>query len=155
MGISILFWLYYIESICIILRMSTYKIKYKSNNNVVYSCKYHAIWCPKYRRSVLTNGIDTRLEEIIHSVCNELMAEVLQLEVMPDHVHLLVEVDPQFGIHRLIRRIKGRSSRLLREEFPVLRSRLPSLWTNSYFVSTVGGAPLEVIKQYIEQQKRV
>jgi putative transposase len=74
---------------------------------------------------------------------------------MPDHVHLLVEVDPQFGIHRLIRRIKGRSSRLLREEFPVLRSWLPSLWTHSYFVSTVGGAPLEIIKQYIEQQKRV
>jgi putative transposase len=74
---------------------------------------------------------------------------------MPDHVHLLVEVDPQFGIHKLVRRIKGRSSRLLRQEFPVLRSRLPSLWTNSYFVSTVGGAPLEVIKQYIEQQKRV
>jgi len=135
--------------------MSKYSIKYKSHNNVVYSCKYHVVGCPKYRRSVLVNGIDTRLKEIIHTVCNELTAEILQLEVMPDHVHLLVEVDPQFGIHRLIRRIKGRSSRLLREEFPVLRSRLPSLWTHSYFVSTVGGAPLEVIKQYIEQQKRV
>ena len=135
--------------------MSKYSIQYKSNNNVIYSCKYYVIWCPKYRRSVLANGIDTRLEEIIHTVCNELIAEILQLEVMPDHVHLLVEVDPQFGIHRLIRRIKGRSSRLLREEFPVLRSWLPSLWTHSYFVSTVGGAPLEIIKPYIEQQKRV
>jgi putative transposase len=104
---------------------------------------------------VLENGIDTRLEEIIQAVCDELAAEILQLEVMPDHVHLLVEVAPQFGIHKLVRRIKGRSSRLLRQEFPVLRSRLPSLWTNSYFVSTVGGAPLEVIKQYIEQQKQV
>lgn len=135
--------------------MSTYSIEYKSNNNVVYSCKYHVIWCPKYRRSVLADGIDTRLEEIIHAVCNELTAEVIELEVMPDHVHLLVEVDPQFGIHKLIRRIKGRSSRLLRQEFPALRSRLPSLWTHSYFVSTVGGAPLDVIKPYIEQQKRV
>ena len=135
--------------------MSTYSIEYKSNNNVVYSCKYHVIWCPKYRRSVLADGIDTRLEEIIHAVCNELTVEVIELEVMPDHVHLLVEVDPQFGIHKLIRRIKGRSSRLLRQEFPALRSRLPSLWTHSYFVSTVGGAPLEVIKPYIEQQKRV
>jgi len=135
--------------------MSKYTIDYKSNNNVVYSCKYHVIWCPKYRRPVLENGVDTRLAEIIQEVCTELSAEILQLEVMPDHVHLLVEVDPQFGIHKLIRRIKGRSSRLLRQEFPALRSRLPSLWTNSYFVSTVGGAPLEVIKQYIEQQKQV
>jgi len=74
---------------------------------------------------------------------------------MPDHVHLLVEVDPQFGIHKLIKLVKGRSSRLLRQEFPALRKRLPTLWTNSYFVSTVGGAPLAVIKQYIENQKNV
>lgn len=74
---------------------------------------------------------------------------------MPDHVHLLVEVDPQFGIHRLIKLMKGRSSSLIREEFKWIKSRLPTLWTNSYFVSTIGGAPLEVIKQYIEQQKHV
>lgn len=72
---------------------------------------------------------------------------------MSDHVHLLVSIDPQYGVHRLIRRIKGRSSRVLREEFPSLRSRLPSLWTHSYFVATVGGAPLEVIKRYVENQK--
>jgi len=77
------------------------------------------------------------------------------MEIMPDHVHLLVEVDPQFGIHRLIKTIKGRTSRVLRLEFKQLKSRLPTLWTNSYFVSTVGGAPLEIIKQYIENQKQV
>jgi putative transposase len=134
--------------------MSAYKIPYKSNKNVVYSCKYHVIWCPKYRRSVLVNGVDTRLKEIIQQVCTECAAEIFTLAVMPDHVHLLVEVDPQYGIHRLVRSLKGRSSRLLRQEFPHLRSRLPTLWTNSYFVSTVGGAPLEILKQYIEQQKR-
>lgn len=74
---------------------------------------------------------------------------------MSDHVHLLVECYPQFGIYRLVRLIKGRSSRLLRREFPVLKRKLPTLWTNSYFVSTVGGAPLAVIKQYIEDQKYV
>jgi putative transposase len=74
---------------------------------------------------------------------------------MPEHVHLLVEVDPQYGIHRLVCAIKGRSSRLLRQEYPWLKSRLPTLWTNSYFVATVGGASLEVMKQYIENQKRV
>jgi putative transposase len=80
---------------------------------------------------------------------------MIELEVMPDHVHLLVEVDPQFGIHRLVKTIKGRTSRVLRLEFKQLKSRLPTLWTNSYFVSTVGGAPLEIIKQYIENQKQV
>jgi putative transposase len=98
-------------------------------------------------------GVDIRLKEIIHQTVTELQAEVIELEVMPDHVHILCEVDPQFGIHRLTKRLKGRSSRLLRQEFPWLKSRLPTLWTNSYFVATVGGAPLEVIKQYIEQQK--
>ena len=125
----------------------------QSNNNVVYSCKYHVVWCPKYRRKVLVDGIDERLQAIIRSVVAERDAAVIEMEVMPDHVHLLVEVDPQFGIHRLVRLLKGRSSRLLRQEFPRLRSRLPTLWTNSYFLATVGGAPLAVIKQYIENHK--
>jgi putative transposase len=135
--------------------MLAYTIHYKASNNVVYSCKYHVVWCPKYRRPVLVTGVDARLKEIIQSVCTESHAEILELAVMPEHVHLLVEVDPQYGIHRLVRAIKGRSSRLLRQEYPWLRSRLPTLWTNAYFVSTVGGAPLEVITQYIENQKRV
>ncbi len=132
-----------------------HSIKYKSNNNVVYSCKYHVIWCPKYRRSVLINSVDQRLKEIIKEVAKEKSSELIELEVMPDHVHLLIEVDPQYGIHRVIKTMKGRSSRYLREEFPWLKSRLPTLWTNSYFVSTVGGAPLAVIKQYIENQKDI
>lgn len=128
---------------------------FKTNSNVVYSWKYHGIWCPKYRRKVLVNGVDRRLKEIIHQTAQEFRPTVIELEVMPDHVHLLCEVDPQFGIHRLVRDLKGRSSRLLRQEFPWLRSRLPTLWTHSYFVATVGGAPLVVIKQYIENQKGV
>lgn len=133
--------------------MNDYTIKYKSNANVIYSCKYHVVWCPKYRKSVLVDGADVRLKEVIQSVAKECQSEILELEVMPDHVHLLVEVDPQFGIHRLIKLMKGRSSRLLRSEFAWIKSRLPTLWTNSYFVSTIGGAPLDVVKQYIEQQK--
>jgi putative transposase len=135
-------------------RMST-KRAYKSNRNVYYSCKYHVVWCPKYRRKVLVDGVALQLATIIGEVCQEHQAEVLSLDIQPDHVHLLVEVDPQFGIHRLVRLMKGRSSRLLRQEFPKLKTRMPTLWTNSYFVSTVGGAPLAVIKQYIEHQKHV
>ena len=74
---------------------------------------------------------------------------------MPDHVHLLVDCDPQYGINRLVRLIKGRTSRYLRSEFPSLKRRLPTLWTNSYFVATVGGAPLSIVKQYVQNQRNV
>jgi putative transposase len=129
--------------------------KYKHNNNITYSCKYHVVWCPKYRRKVLIDGVDTRLKAILLEVARELNSEILEMEVMPDHVHLLIDCDPQFGIAKIVRYMKGRSSRFLRQEFPWLKSRLPTLWTNSYFVSTVGGAPVAVIKQYIENQKNV
>jgi putative transposase len=130
-------------------------MEYKSNHNVVYSCKYHVVWCPKYRRSVLTDGVDERLREPIRETCDSMHTDLLEMEVMPDHVHLLIEVDPQYGVHKAVKRLKGYSSRVLREEFPWLKSRIPSLWTNSYYVSTVGGAPLSGIKQYIENQKYV
>lgn len=129
--------------------------EFKSSHKVLYSCKYHVIWCPKYRRKVLINGVDVRLKELLQEVANEFSAEIFEMRVAEDHVHLSVEVDPHLGIAKLIRAMKARSSRLLRQEFPWLRSRLPTLWTNSYFVATVGGAPLEVIKQYIEDQKHV
>ncbi len=129
------------------------KQQYKSNRNVVYSCKYHIVFCPKYRRKVLDDAISVRLKEIIHGVASDTESEVIELEVMPDHVHLLCEVDPQFGIAKFVRLVKGRSSHVLRTEFPSLKRRLPTLWTNSWFCSTVGGAPLAIVKQYIENQK--
>jgi putative transposase len=135
--------------------VSKYSVQYKSNLNVVYSCKYHVVWTPKYRRPVLVNAVALRLEAIIQEAGAEIKSEILALEVMPDHVHLLIEVDPQFGIHRAVKLIKGRSSRFLRMEFPHLASRLPTLWTHSYFVSTSGGAPLSIIKRYVENQKGV
>ena len=128
-------------------------MKYKSNHNVVYSCKYHIVWCPKYRRKVLVDTVAVRLKGLISSMSQEFQVELIDLEVMPDHVHLLVDVDPQFGVHNFIKRIKGRTSRILRQEFPHLTTKLPTLWTNSYFVSTVGGAPLAIVKKYIESQK--
>jgi putative transposase len=119
---------------------------------MVFSSKYHLVWCPKYRRRVLVGPVRERLVQLIRTTAAELGADVLELEVMPDHVHLLLEVDPQLGVATVVRRLKGRSSRVLRLEFPQLR-RLPALWTNSTFVSTVGGAPLAVVKRYIENQK--
>ena len=128
-------------------------MEYKSNHNVVYSCKYHVVFCPKYRRKVLVDGVDIRLKELIKEICQELHVDLIEMEMMPDHVHLLLEVDPQFGIHKAVKTIKGRTSRILRQEYHWLTTKIPTLWTNSYFVSTVGGAPLAAIKQYIENQK--
>lgn len=126
---------------------------YKSNNNVVYSCKYHVVWCPKYRRKVLIEQVEARLKELIKKSCFEIEVDIIEMEIMPDHVHLLLEVDPQYGIHKAVKHIKGVTSFHLRKEFKHLTTKLPTLWTNSYFVSTIGGAPLEAVKKYIESQK--
>lgn len=128
-------------------------ISYKSNNNISYSCKYHIVWCPKYRRKILKGDLEIRLKQIVKEVCDEFKSELIEVECDGDHIHLLLEVDPQFGVHKLIKKIKGRSSNILRKEFPFLKRTLPTLWTNSYFVSTVGGAPLEIVKQYVANQK--
>ena len=101
----------------------------------------------------LVNGVDIRLKELIYSICSELNIEVIELELMPDPVHLLVDVDPQFGVHKAIKNTKGKTSHTLRKEYPWLKTRIPTLWTNSDFISTVGGSPSSIIKQYIENQK--
>lgn len=120
--------LLYTGVVCI-LAMSN---QFKSNNNILYACQYHIVWCPKYRRKVLINGVDTRLKEILIEVAQEKKCGIIELEVMPDRVHLLVSIDPQFGVQQVVKIMKGRSSRYLRQEFPWLKSRLPTLWTNSY-----------------------
>lgn len=107
-------------------------MKYKSNHNGVYSCKYHVVLCPKYRRSVLVNGVDVRLKEFIKETCDQLNVEIIEMEIMPDHVHLLMEADPQYGVHKAVKQMKGYSSRILRKGYPWLKSRLLSLWTNSF-----------------------
>ncbi len=134
--------------------MAQYTISYKLHNNITYSCTYHVVWCVKSCRAVLVNGVEVRLEAIIRDVCTATRADLLTLDIMPGYVQLLVEVDPQYGIHRLVREMKGRSSHFLRREYPSIKSRLSTLWTSAYFVSTVGGAPPEVVQQYIETQKR-
>lgn len=142
----------------------------RQNGNIVYRCNYHVVWCPKWRRPVITSDdpslnnppidgdpgpVDTRLKEIIHELADETGSIIQELEVMPDHVHMLVSVDPQYGVGKFTRMCKGRSSRALRQEFPSLKRRIPTLWTNSYFVATVGGAPLEIVKQYVANQRNV
>lgn len=125
----------------------------ESNQNVTFDCKYHVVFCPKYRRKVLVEPIESHMKKLLVQKATEIHTEIVEMEIMPDHVHLLIKCDPQYGIHRVVKHLKGYTSRVLRDEFKQLNSRLPSLWTNSYFVATAGTVQLDVIKKYIEEQK--
>jgi Transposase and inactivated derivatives len=99
--------------------------------------------------------IDGRLKELILEKQSDYGYKVLEMEVMPDHVHLLIDVNPKKGVYYIVNRIKGYTSHVLREEFPELKRKLPTLWTHSKFISSVGAVTLEVVKRYIEEQKGV
>ncbi len=122
---------------------------------MVYSCKYHVIFCPKYRRGVLVDGIDCRLKEIFLETASGHGFEILEMEVMPDHVHLLIDCNPRYGIMQCITDLKRESVYKIRREFPAIKSRLPNLWTRSCFVASVGAVSPEAVKKYIEEQKYV
>jgi putative transposase len=126
---------------------------FRSDHNVVWDCTYHVVFCPKYRRPVLREPIAVRLKETFRQVADETRSDLVELAVMPDHVHLLCRVDPHLGVAKVVRLVTGRSSRLLRHEFPELRRRLATLWTNAWFAATVGGAPRADIKRYVGEQK--
>jgi putative transposase len=101
----------------------------------------------------LIGDVEKRLKEIIYEVANEQNVEIIEMQTDRDHIHILADIDPQFGVMNFVTKCKGRSSRILREEFHHLKTKLPTLWTNSTFIATVGGAPLEIIKQYVENQQ--
>ena len=127
--------------------------RYAKNAGAVFSLKYPAVWCPKYRRPVLTNPVDVRLRELISEVAERREMTVHALEIMPDHVHLFVETDPRWAPAEVVGKFKAVSSRVLRQEFPALRSRLPTLWSRSYYIATVGTVSEAEIRRYIEAQK--
>ena len=103
----------------------------------------------------LVDGVDVRLKEILLEKAAELDVKILSMEIMPDHVHLFISFDPRLMLHKIIKILKGSSSRILREEFPSLKSRLPSLWTRSYFSCSVGHIGEAAVRRYIEEQKNV
>ena len=129
------------------------KDRWVNSNTSVYNLGYHIIWCPKYRRKVLINEIENKLKEIIITKCNELDCYVHDLNIMPDHVHLFVKTKPTIAPHFLIQQIKGISSRILRNEFKELKRKMPSMWTRSYFIESVGHISQETIEKYIQEQK--
>lgn len=128
---------------------------YHTDHSIVYSCQYHVIFCPKYRRPVLGEAVAARLKELLLAKQGEYGYTVMEMDVMPDHVHLLLDVDPRVGVVVVIAKIKGYTSHMLRTEYPWLKRRLPTLWTRSKFISSVGAVTLDTVQQYITSQKGV
>ena len=137
-----------------IFQMTTEK-RYTYNSHSVFNIGYHIIWCPKYRRKVLINGVDIRLKEILVKRAAAIGVSIEKMEIMPDHVHLFVKAVPTLAVHFIVNQLKGYSSYILREEFPWLKSRIPTLWTRSYYCETIGHISENTIIRYIEDQKKV
>lgn len=127
--------------------------RYSRNTGAVYSLQYHIVWCPKYRRKVIVGEIEHALKSLLLQKAEELELEIKAMEIMPDHVHLFVSSDPTDAPQRIVAQLKGYTSRMLREQFPYLKSRLPTMWSRSYFITSVGEVSAETIKRYIEAQK--
>lgn len=124
---------------------------YTKHNKVTFLTQYHIIWCPKYRRNILSGKIKDRLNEIIVNVCQELGATIKAFEIMPNHIHIFVSYTYKEPINKLIKKMKGVSSNLLRKEFPELK-KMPTLWSRSFFVASIGNVSEETIKKYIDEQ---
>ena len=126
---------------------------YSSSETSVHFMGYHFVWCPKYRRKVLDGNIAKRARQLIRKKAEDLDCKVISLEVMPDHIHLFIEGNPTLTPNKIIGDIKGYTSHELRKEFEELRTRLPTLWSRSYFVSTHGHISDKTIEKYIAEQK--
>ena len=129
------------------------KDRYSVSKTCVYNLGYHLIWCTKYRRKVISPKIELRLKELIRKKAEEIEVEIVEMETMPNHIHIFIKSKPTYSPHFIVQQFKGYSSRILREEFAELRSRLPSLWTRSYFCESVGCISADTIIRYIENQK--
>ena len=125
---------------------------YRTTETTVYCCRCHIVFCPRYRKKVLTPQIAKRMKETIEGMGGDNNFRIIEMEVMPDHVHMLLDIDPAIGICKAVSRIKGKTSHVLRREYPELSRKLPTLWTRSKFIATVGSVSLDVVKAYIENQ---
>lgn len=127
--------------------------RWKSSKSCIYNLGYHLIWCPKYRRKVLVGDLEARLKELLLEKARAIKIQILNLEVMPDHLHIFVKSTPVHSPHHIVQQLKGYTSRILRQEYPKLKSRLPTLWTRSYYIESVGHISEKAVKKYIDEQK--
>lgn len=127
--------------------------RWKTSKTAVFNLSYHMIWCPKYRRPVLIEEIATRLSQLLIKKSADLELEIVEMNILPEHVHIFVKAKPIHSPQYLVGQLKGYSSRILRQEFPKLRSRLPTLWTRSYYIDSAGRLNEYTIKKYVQNQK--
>lgn len=128
-------------------------MNYKRTRHAAYNIHYHFVWCPKFRRPVLIPEVADRLEQLIIEKSQELAGDVLNLTIQVDHVHLFCSFPPTLAPYQIMYRLKGYTAFKLRQEFPWLKSRLPNMWTRSYYVGTAGAVSAETIQHYIDSQK--
>lgn len=129
--------------------------RWTHSNTTIFNISYHIIWCPKYRRKVLVNEVEDRLKTLLVEKAKEIGCEISIQEVMPDHVHIFIKTKPTLAPHYVVQQLKGYTSRILRKEFPKLKSRIPTLWTRSYYCESIGHISEETVKKYINDQKNV
>lgn len=127
--------------------------EYQTSEHIKYLCRYHVVFCPKYRRKIFCDGIDDSLKTIFLDTAQKHNFEILNMEVMPDHVHLLINCNPRYGIMQCIKDLKRESSYILIRKYPSIRKRIPCLWTRGCFIASVGSVSLDVVKEYIDSQK--
>jgi len=127
--------------------------RWKTSATSVFNLSYHIIWCPKYRRSVLSETIANRMLELLYEKAKKLKVKIVEANIVPNHVHLFVRAEPVHAPHFIVGQLKGYTSRILRREFSELRSRLPTLWTRSYYIDSVGKLNEYTIRKYVQEQK--
>lgn len=127
--------------------------RWTTSNKAVYNLGYHFIWCSKYRRNVLVDPVDKQLRKLLLEKAKTIDVQIESMEILPDHVHLFVKCSPVDSPHWIVQQLKGFTSRLLRREFKVLRTRIPTLWTRSYYCEACGHISEKTIKRYIEDQR--
>jgi putative transposase len=131
------------------------KKAYQEGDHTIHSCQYHVVFTTKYRRPVLVGEIRNWLKELILEKCQELQAQILDVIIQPDFVHLLLEVPPKPGILKTVSQIKNYTAGVLRQAFPEISSRIPSLWTYQKFIASVGTVDLADIHHYLATQQGV
>lgn len=127
--------------------------RWTKSNTSIHNVTYHLIWCPKYRRKVLVEKVEKRLMQLLKQKAKENDWVIDTMEIMPDQVHIFVKANPVASPHWIVQQFKGYTSNILRKEFPELKSKLPTLWTRSYYCESVGHISEDTIKKYIEDQK--
>ena len=133
------------------------KYKLKSTRHAKYLLHAHLVFTPKYRKKIFTKEHLETMKEVFERVCNKIGCELVEFNGEADHVHLLIEYPPRLALSKIVNSLKGVSSRILRKKYEIFQKEYwaedVSLWSRSYFVASVGGAPIEILKEYIESQK--